>query len=212
MTLTTNSRLAGFMFLFYIANGIAAMILFSRAAAGANAAAKLASIAQHAPLMRIVAILTLLMVVDALVLAVALYGLTRHYDHDLAVLALSFRVVEGVIAAVSTVVILALLYVATHGTTALGALLLETRSYSESVSASAFAIGSTIFCWQFLRARTIPRWLAWLGLTGSILTLASLLLGLACVLHGPVVLVMWIPIFLFEVIFGVWLLVKRVRS
>ena len=44
MTYTANARLAGFTFLAYIATGILSMILFSRAAAGTSAVARLASI------------------------------------------------------------------------------------------------------------------------------------------------------------------------
>jgi hypothetical protein len=114
MTRTTNARLAGFMFLFYIATGVAGMVLFGRATNGAEGtAATLASIAQHATTVRLTVVLTLLTFVDALVLAVALYALTRDQDGDLAMLALSFRVSEGVIGAVATVRTLGLLSVAT---------------------------------------------------------------------------------------------------
>ncbi len=47
MTAKTSSRLAGIMFLFYIATGIGGMIAFAPAARGSSAAAKLASIAAH---------------------------------------------------------------------------------------------------------------------------------------------------------------------
>ena|ERR1051325_6681191 len=214
MTRTTNARLAGFMFLFYIANGITAMVLFDRAAAGATVAAKLASIAQHAPLMRVVAVLTLLTVIDALVLAVALYGITRDYDPELALLALLFRVVEGAVGAVGTIATLALVWAVTEGSAAaaLGAMLLKSQNWTETIGASSFAFGSTIYCSLFLRARTIPRWLAWLGVIGSILTIASQLLNVLQLIRGPGIMALWIPIFLFEVIFGAWLLVKGVRA
>ena len=42
MTRTTNARIAGFTFLFYIAVAFPAMVLFSRAAGGEGIAAKLA--------------------------------------------------------------------------------------------------------------------------------------------------------------------------
>src|SRR5713101_1352884 len=76
MTRTTNARLAGFTFLAYIATGIASMVLFAQAATGANAAAKLASIAQHATEVRLSAVLTLLTFFEAVVLAVTLFALT----------------------------------------------------------------------------------------------------------------------------------------
>ena len=92
MTRTTNARLAGFAYLFYIAVALPLMVLLNRASGGEGTAAKLASIAQHASDVSIAIVLSLLAGFTALVLAVALYGITRDEDHELAVLALSFRV------------------------------------------------------------------------------------------------------------------------
>src|SRR2546428_7228891 len=121
MTRTTNARLAGFMFLFYIATGIAGMVMFAPATSGETTAAKLASVAQHATLMRAAAVYSLAMMMNAFVLAVALYALTRDYDRDLALLALSCRLTEGVIGGMSAVATRALLSVATAGVGAAGA-------------------------------------------------------------------------------------------
>ena len=61
MTRKTNARLAGFMFLFYIATGLTSMVLFGQASSGAEGtAATLASIAQHATTVRLTVVLTLL--------------------------------------------------------------------------------------------------------------------------------------------------------
>jgi hypothetical protein len=58
MTRTTNARLAGFMFLFYIATGITSMVLFRQATSGAQGTATtLASLAQHATTVRLTAVL-----------------------------------------------------------------------------------------------------------------------------------------------------------
>jgi hypothetical protein len=122
MTRTTNARLAGFAFLFYIAVGITSLVLFNQATSGAegpeNIAAKLAAIAQHQTLVRLTVLLTLLTFVCAVVLAVTLYALTREEDRDLAMMALCCRVSEGVIAAVSATRTLQLLAVATASTAA----------------------------------------------------------------------------------------------
>jgi len=222
MTRTTNARLAGFMFLFYIATAYTEMVLFGQASSGQGAAARLASIAQHAPLVRVTAVLVFLTFVDAVVLAVALYGLTRDQDRDLAVLALSCRVSEGVIAAMAATLKMGLLSVATASVAAaapdaaaaqaLGALLLKEGSSSTLIGATCFAIGSTIFAYLFLRARSIPVWLAWIGVLGSALLVVGLPLQLAGFLGGPVSDVMWIPVAVFEVVLGFWLLIKGVAG
>jgi len=58
MTRTTNARLAGFLFLFYIAIGLTSLALFNRATAGAvGTAAQLAALAQHATLVRLTVVI-----------------------------------------------------------------------------------------------------------------------------------------------------------
>lgn len=220
MTRKTNARLAGFMFLFYIATGIAGLILFAPATSGEGTAAKLASVVQHPTLARVSVVYSLLMMMNPFVLAVALYGLTRDYDRELALLALVCRITEGVIAAVGAVAERALLPVATAavgGTgadaaaaTALGSLLLEVQRSIPLVAATAFAIGSTIYCYLFLRARTIPVSLAWLGVIASVLLVVGLPLQIAEFVKGPVTALMWIPMAVFEVTFAIWLLIKGV--
>ena len=76
MTRTTNARLAGFTFLFYIAAGIGSLVLAGRA---------------HAT-----DVLSVLTSLAALVLAVTLYAITREQDPDLAMLGLTCRVVEAI--------------------------------------------------------------------------------------------------------------------
>jgi Domain of unknown function (DUF4386) len=214
MTHKTNARLAGFMFLFYIASTLASMAIFAPATRGETAAAKLASIAAHPSLMRASIATSVLMILNALLLGLALWALTRDYDRDLALLALLCRFAEGLVAPISAFIEGALLFVATTDKldatlkNALGSVLFAMQPYSFLVSATVFAIGSTIFCWIFLRARTIPRWLAWLGLVGSALLVVGLPLQTAGILTRPLTMYIWIPVAAFEVIFGVWLLVK----
>ena len=216
MTRTTNARIAGFTFLFYIAAGISSMILFGRAAGGEGIVAKLASIAQHATDVRITVLLGLLECFSALVLAVTLYAITREQDADLAILALTCRVGEGLIGAAGIPSTLGLLWLATAtgasapdpgAARALGAFLLHGNP---QVAATFFAVGSTIFSWLLLRGRMIPIPLAWLGVVASVLLVVGLPLQLAGFLHGPVISFMWLPMAAFEVPLALWLLVKGV--
>lgn len=75
MTRTTNARVAGFTFLFYIASGMASLALAAR---------------PHAT-----DVLSVCTALSALVLGVTLYSLTREQDSDLALLALVCRVIEA---------------------------------------------------------------------------------------------------------------------
>ena len=212
MTVRTNARLAGFMFLFYIATAFPMLALSNRVMSGADAAATLANIAQHVTQMRVIVVLTMICFVNAITLAVALYGVTREEDHELAVLAMSCRFAEGVINALGAAFPLALLSMAREGNPSIpvAALLLKFGELNGSISAFCFAVGSTIFAWLFLRARSIPVWLAWLGVVGSALIVVGLPLQLIGLLGAPWKDVMWLPIAAFEIILGFWLLIKGV--
>ncbi len=76
MTRTANARLAGFTFLFYIAAGITGLALAGRT---------------HAT-----AVTSVLTSFSALVLGVTLYAITRDEDPDLAMLAMTCRVIEAI--------------------------------------------------------------------------------------------------------------------
>lgn len=215
MTRTTNARVAGAMFLLYIGIGVSSMVLFGQASSGGDTAARLASIAQHAQLVRVTIVLSLLTFGVAIALAVALYSLTRDVDRDLALLALCCRGAEAIMAPVATAGTLALLAVATGGSPAgsetplaLGALLLKLGVWSGTIAATCFAMGSTLFCYLFLRGAVIPVPLAWLGLVASLLLVLLLPGQVAGFLTGPVTTFMWLPMLLFEVPLGLWLLIK----
>jgi hypothetical protein len=217
MTKRAWSRVAGIMFLLYIATGITSMVLFNQATGGAaGAAAMLANLAQHERLVRLTVVLTLLAFVYAVVLGVTLYALTRDEDRDLALIALCCRVGEGVIGAVSGVRTLGLLSVAAAATgaatpdaaaaSALGGLLLKQGGWTASIAAACFAVGSTLYCYLFLRARSIPVPLAWLGVLASVLLVVAIPAQLAGVLRGLVTYLVWIPMAVFEVALALWLI------
>jgi hypothetical protein len=217
MTRRTNARVAGFTFFFYIATAFPGMVLLNRAASGEGIAAKLASIAQHASNVRVAFLLELLGCFSALVLAVTLYSITRDQDPDLALLALTCRVAEGVIGAISLPRTLGRLWLATAAgadapdpaaASALGAFLLKLPSWSGTISAIFFAVGSTIFAYLLLRGRMVPVALAWLGVLASILVAVILPLQVVEVVRGPITDLVWGPMLAFEVLLGLWLIIK----
>jgi uncharacterized protein DUF4386 len=221
MTRMTNARVAGFTYLAYIALGIPVMILFGGATRGEGMAARLTSIAQHASDMHLAAVLTMCTSFAALVLGVTMYAITRDQDHDLAMLGLACRVGEGVIGGSAIQRSMGLLWLATatganapdtesaHG---IGAFLLMGQGWNPVISATLFAVGSTLFSWLLLRGRMIPVVLAWLGVLASALLVVGLPLQLAGVLSGSVTQLMWIPMAAFEIPLALWLLIKGVAA
>lgn len=217
ITRKTWARIAGLMFLLYIAVGITQMVIGG--VSGEDTAAKLASMAQHAANVRINVVLTLVICFIALILAVALYAITREQNADLATLALMCRVGEGLIGAVTIPTTLGLLSLATAAgpnaphtgdTYAFASVLLSADSWSPNISATFFAVGSTIFCWLLLRGRMIPVALAWLGVLASILWVVGLPLQIVGVLPDSVTWLMYLLMAAFEIPLALWLLVKGV--
>ena len=128
-------------------------------------------------------------------------------------LALTCRVGEGVIGAVGILSTLGLLWLATAAGAsapdtaaahALGAFLLRGNV---ALTATFFAVGSTLFSCLLLRGRMIPIPLAWLGVVASVLLVVGLPLRLA---GFQVTSLIWLPMLAFEVPLALWLLIKGV--
>jgi hypothetical protein len=218
MTRTTNARIAGFTFLFYIVVGITGMMLLSHATRADGITAQLAAIAQHSLQLRLTLVSDVLQAVCAIVLGVTLYAITRDQDSDMAMLALTFRVAEGLLGAVAARGTLELLWLGTAtGPRAPDAATLQVLGTyflnrpNSNMPAIFFAIGSTFFSYLMLRGQIIPVPLAWLGVVASVLLVVGLPLQLAGFVSSPVASYLWIPMLAFEVPLAFWLLVKGVR-
>lgn len=167
MTRKANARLAGITFLLYIVAGIANL-----------------AIGQS----KVTALLTIVTSLCALVLGVTLYAITRDEDPDLALIALTCRVVEAI------------------------------PTEEGRVNAIFFAVGSTLFAWLLLKGRMIPAALAWLGIIASPLLLVLLLLqhgGLFAAgssWSSSLTWIIWLPMLVFEVWLAFWLIVRGVAA
>ncbi len=216
MTRRTNARLAGITYLVYIAAAFPAMLLSNRATSGDGMAAKLAGMALHASDVRLAAVLSLVGCFCALVLAVTLYAITREQDRDLALLALTCRVAEGVTGAASIPTTLGLLALATAAAggantpdpAAAGAVGAFVLAQPWLIGATFFAVGSTIFSWLLLRGRIVPVWLAGVGVVASAVVALGLPLQLMDVLPDLVAQLIWLPVAAFELVLAVWLIAK----
>ncbi len=222
MTMRANARLAGAMFLAYIATGLFQMAVFSDLTSmSAGASEALARLAAHPAAARTNALLTLLTGFEAIALGAALYALTRSVDADIARIAFACRVAEGVVNATSaghamTTLSAAMAAVASSGAdkgvaTAIGAQLLR-GSGTFIVSALSFSVGSTLFAWLFLRARTIPHWLARLGVFASLLLVVALPLQSFGIGQGTAGVLIWMPMLVFEVALALLLLFRGVSA
>jgi hypothetical protein len=216
MTHTTHARVAGWMFLIYIAAGIGSLIVFNQAiAGGATDAEKLALIVKNETMLRVNVLLTFVQFVNAIVLGVTLYVLTRAEEEGLALLGMSFRIAEGIFGGISIVRTLSILTLASGPVSAESASfvaqLLKLGGTTFILASTSFAIASTIFSYLFLRARTIPRPLAWLGVFASVLLLIVLPLRLLNVLPASAAMYPWAPMLIFEVWLALHFIIKGIK-
>ena len=218
MTRATNARIAGSAYFVYMAVGISNEFLMNRATSAEGTAALLARMGEHATDMRVAILCKLLECFSAMVIGVALYGITRDEDHELAMLGLICRLAEAVmIGAILIPNNLGLLRFAQTlagggvpdiaTANALGALL---ETPVGLIGAIFFAVGSTIFSWLLLRGRMIPVSLALLGVFSSAVLAVGLPLQFTGFFTGPLTDYQWLPEIAFSVVLALWLLIKGV--
>lgn len=219
MSRTTNATLAGFTSLFYMGVGIANEVLMGRAKGAEGVAAKLARIGEHATEVRVATLLALLECLSAIVVGVALYGVTREQDHELALLALVCRAAEGIINSVNIPGNLELLWLAqarngaspldAATTHALGTFLLIPGG---PIAAIFFAVGMGVFSYLLLRGRMVPTWLAGWGVVACSILLIGLPIQVSGFFTGPLTGYQWVPAIGFNGVLGLWLLIRGVAS
>jgi uncharacterized membrane protein len=215
MTTRTNSRIAGAAFLAYIAIGLTQMVIGRGTSSGATMAARLTSLAAHATQIRVNARLGLWTGFLSLILGVTLFAITRDIDAELALFGLVCRVVEGLIGVLSLLATRALVWLSTNAggepsAESLAALVFGIRGSFPILGALFFAAGSTAFAILLWRGRLVPRALAWIGVLASVVLLPPLALQFVGGLHGPVTQWMWAPMAVFEIWFGLLLILKGV--
>lgn len=210
MTIRTSAAVAGWMLLLYIVAGVTSLVI---SPGGADPTARLAALAASPVRAHASVLLSLLVCVVAFTLAVTLYAITRAQDRVVALLGLCFRAAESFFAAPAAILSLSLLWLASRPPQPeMAGMLLQVSGWSTTVAAFLFAVGSTLFCWLFLRGRLIPRGLAWLGLAASVLLVVALPLALVGIVRGMLAQLVWLPMLAFEVPLGIWLIARGVRE
>lgn len=230
------ARIAGAAYL--ITDATAIFSEFSRATliVSGDAARTAGNIVAHAQLFRVGIVVDLLTCVAVVILNLALYELLSPVHRSLALLAAFWRTAEvsvGGAITVSSLVALSLLtggdYLQAfqpHQLQALARLFLGAQTSGYMIALLFFGFGSTTYMYLLVRARYVPRALALLGFGGSVLVVlfaltrmlfpASVAASVAAVRALPAVAlgslaVITAPIIGFEIILGLWLLLKGVR-
>jgi hypothetical protein len=212
-------RVAGFAFLFLIAVDLASGVLWGGVRTANGISDTLVSISESSASIRLSLVLSVIASITTLVLAAMLYAIVAEQDRNLAILALSCRAVEAGLAAVGMLDTLVLLSVSrgypndASSVRVLADVLLDVRWMSTNIGAMFFSVGSTLFCYLLLKARSIPVPLATIGLVGSLIILVGIPIqtALSHRTFAGASAVIWVPVAVFEISTGVWLLVKGAR-
>jgi hypothetical protein len=152
------------------------------------------------------------------VLTWALYVLLRPVGRNLALLAVLLRLVEVAIHYVATLFSLGALillsgagYLSTLDTGQLHSLsraALSAQGAGLNLGFVLLGLGSAAFAYLLWKSRYVPRALAAWGVFSSLLLTTSAVTVIVFPLVGPFVLATMIPMFIYEVGLGLWLLIK----
>jgi hypothetical protein len=183
------------------------------------------NIAAHEQLFRIGIAADMLMFAGNIALVVALYVIFRPINMNLVLLAVFWWLVECSVAAATLGIDFAAVlslsgsnFLPTLNTDhmqSLTRLLISLDAGGNRVTALFFGLGSTLFCYLWFKSRYIPRLLAALGILAS---LVPAFVPLSTIVFSSLADLplrrarTGIPIVIFEVILGFWLLIKGIQE
>jgi uncharacterized protein DUF4386 len=220
------AKVAGFMYLFtMVTANFAEFYVRGQVLVPADAMQTARNIAASAGLFRLGIACDLLTLIGDVVLVVALYAVLKPINRNLALLAAFWWLVECSIAAATVANDFAAVLLlsgadslralnAEQGQT-LARLLIGMDTGGNRVAALFFGLGSTLFCCLWFKSRYVPRVLAAWGILAS---LVPAIVPLATIVFSTLANAplrrarSGVPIVIFEVILGVWLLVKGIQD
>jgi hypothetical protein len=177
-----------------------------------------ASMARHPDQLAVSLLLRIVAAGASVGIAITLYPVLRRVDEALAAGSVVFRTIEAVMYLIGVVAALSLLPLSEHSTSAKGADAVAIRAIADSlttvrhsaglIAVFTFAAGALMYYWVFYQARLVPRWLSAWGLLATVTILLACLLSLLQSRPVADYLFLAAPIFLQEIVLGVWLLAK----
>jgi Domain of unknown function (DUF4386) len=217
------ARLAGLLYLTIIVTSILSLLLVdSRLVVDGDRAATAERIAANETLFRAGLVYDMAMFASVVALAWALFVVLRGVDRDRALLALLWRMAEAVVGAVTVLLgALVVLLVGSEGVRAAFApaqlhalvdVLLSARTIGYDVTIFFLSLGTIVYCGLLYRSRAVPRPLAGLGIVSFVLMPVSVVVSLLLPEFQDLAMAAWAPGIVFEVVIGVWLLLKGVRT
>jgi hypothetical protein len=154
----------------------------------------------------------------------ALYPILKKYNEGLAIGAVGFRIIEGVLDIVAAIGLIALLALGQEFVKAgapdssyfqtAGVLINAGTDWLNNMAVLlSWCIGALMYYSVFYQYSLVPRWLSGWGLVGITLTIITSLLVMFRLIppFGTIQFVANVPILLQEMVFAVWLIVKGIN-
>ena len=221
----TAARVAGFIFLFLMVTAFFSQVYVpSSVIVDGDAAATARNIVSSELLFRISIAMDILIFACDIVLAVALYVLLRPVSPGLAMLAMLWRAAQATIMGMNTLSFLVvpsilsgpddLRALSPDQLEALASAYIGAHTAGFNIGLVFLGLGSAVFSYVLYKSNYVPRVLSAWGVFAN-LSLAACTLAIIVLPGAEDMLVIqflrYVPVFFFEVIAGVWLLVKGVR-
>jgi hypothetical protein len=151
-------------------------------------------------------------------IAVVMYPVLKKWNAGLALGSVVFRTIETVFYMLGLVSLLPLLTLGQQFTTAgaadrtslqaIGNLLVSVRDNAALAAVFAFCLGAFMYYTLFFQSRLIPRWLSGFGIVAIVLMTAACVLALFSGNRITSYIPLAAPIFVQEIVLGIWLIVK----
>jgi len=221
-----TARIAGLLYLLtMITANFAEFYVRGRLVVAGNATQTARNIAEFSQLFRIGIACDLFTLAATVGLLVALYLILKPINRPLALLAALWWLVEcsiGAVVAANAVASSLLLsgvdpqhLVNAGQPETLARLLVSIDWAGNRVAGGFFGLGSIAFCYLWFKSRYIPRWLAAWGILSSLLPIVVQFgsLVLPTLQEAPLRRARsGLPILIFEVLLGLWLLIKGIKK
>ena len=210
-------QLCGFLYLFILLTSVLSKFMAGAPLDPEDASSSLGAVAEGGKRFQISIAFDLVSHASVVALGGALFLAFSPYNRSLALVAMLWRVAEGTIIAFNEVNNAVLLAVAQKFVSAtgdevvsletLGRALIVAEDWGFKIGLAFFALGSLLFGILFVSSGAVPPALAWWGAIAGLLAVGGRWLALFSP-NVPVVLetASFVPIILFELVFGIWLL------
>jgi hypothetical protein len=165
-----------------------------------------------------------IMAVAGASIAIPMYPILKKHNNGMALGSVGFRIIEGALFSVGVISLLLLVTLSQEFVQAgapdasyfqtVGELLVGVSTFSLVIGGLAFSLGALMYYYLLYQSKLIPRWLSGWGLIGVTLGLAAYLNQFfsPSAFASASIDIGHLPIFLQEMVFAVWLIVKGFNS